>query len=82
MIHVTNTNNPIDFPQKQDDLIDIAKSNYIEQQLFQVAPLPIDDKHFPFGFDIQIRSPGRKTKWLRITPAQMKKIENVLRGAV
>ena len=60
----------------------IAESNYIEQQLFQVAPLPLDDKSFPYGFDIQIRSEGRKTNWLRITPEQMKKIEDVLRGAI
>lgn len=61
--------------------MDIAQSNYIEQQMFQVAPLPLDEKHFPHGFDIQVRSPGRKTNWLRVTPAQMKKIEDVLRGA-
>jgi len=57
----------------------IAESNYIEQQLFQVAPLPLTDEHFPYGFDIQVRSPGRKTNWLRITPAQLKKIERALR---
>ena len=62
--------------------MNIAESNYIEQQLFQVAPLPIDEQHFPYGFDLQIRSPGRKTNWLRVTPEQMKKIEDVLRGAV
>jgi hypothetical protein len=61
----------------------IAESNYIEQQLFQVAPLPIDEQHFPYGFDMQLRSEGgRKTNWLRITPAQFKKIEDILRGAV
>jgi hypothetical protein len=59
----------------------IAESNYIEQQLFQVAPLSLTDEHFPYGFDIQVRSPGRKTNWLRITPAQFKKIEDILRGA-
>ncbi len=60
----------------------LNESNYIEQQLFQVAPLPLDKSNFPYGFDIQVRSPGRKTNWLRITPAQFKKIEDVLRGAV
>jgi len=50
--------------------------------MFQVAPLPIDETNFPYGFDIQVRSPGRKTNWLRITPAQFKKIEDIIRGAV
>ncbi len=60
--------------------MNIADSNYIEQQLFQVAPLPLTDESFPYGFDIQIRTPGRATNWLKITPEQLKKIEAVLRG--
>lgn len=62
--------------------MNIAESNYIEQQMFQVAPLPIDADHYPYGFDIQIRSEGRKTNYLKITPEQFRKIEDVLRGAV
>ena len=58
----------------------LAEINYVEQQLFQVAPLTLTDEHFPYGFDIQIRSEGRKTNFLKITPEQMKKIENVLLG--
>ena len=54
--------------------------SYIDQQLFQVAPLPLTEEHYPYGFDMQIRSSGRQTNWLRITPAQMQKIEEVLRG--
>lgn len=54
---------------------------YIEQQMFQVAPLPLDTQHYPHGFDLQVRSfDGRKTNFLRITPEQMKKIEEVLLG--
>jgi hypothetical protein len=61
----------------------LVESNYIEQQMFQVAPLPIDADHYPYGFDIQIRSAGgRKTNYLKITPEQFKKIEDVLRGAL
>lgn len=60
----------------------IVQRNYIEQQMFQVAPLPLTDEHFPYGFDIQIRSEGRKTNFLKITPEQFRKIEDVLRGAV
>lgn len=58
--------------------MDIAKSNYIEQQLFQLAPLPLTDEHFPHGFDIQILTLGRKTNFLRINADQMKRIEEVL----
>lgn len=70
---------------KLDAGLDVDKytpNNYMEAQLFQVAPLPLEDENYPYGFDMQIRSPGRKTNWLRITPEQMKKIEDVLRGAV
>jgi hypothetical protein len=62
-------------------LEDIVKRNYIEQQLFQVAPLPLTDKNFPYGFDIQICSEGRKTNFIKITPEQFRKIEEILRGA-
>lgn len=51
-----------------------------DAQLFKVAPLPLEEKNFPYGFDIQIRSEGRKTNWIRISAEQMKKIEHVLRG--
>ena len=56
----------------------LAEINYIEQQLFQVASLPLTEDNFPYGFDIQIKSEGKKTNYLRITPEQMKKIEDVL----
>ena len=58
----------------------LAKQNYMEQQLFQVAPLPLTEENFPYGFDIKICSTSmgsdRATNYLRITPEQMKKIEN------
>ena len=57
-----------------------SESNYIEQQLFQVAPLPPTEENFPYGFAIQLRTEGRSTNYLRITAEQFKKIENVLRG--
>ena len=59
-----------------------AEQNYIEQQLFQVAPLPLTAENFPFGFDLKIVSNvGKPTNFLKITPEQMKKIEQVLRGS-
>ncbi len=63
--------------------MDMVKQNYIEQQLFKVAPLPLTEENFPYGFDIQICTcKGRATNYLRITPQQMAKIEAVLRGTV
>lgn len=62
--------------------MDMVKQNYIEQQLFKVAPLPLTEENFPYGFDIQICSKGKATNYLRITPQQMAKIEAVLRGTV
>ena len=61
-----------------------VQQRYIEQQLFQVAPLPLTEENFPYGFDIKICSTSmgsdRATNYLRITHEQMKKIEAVLRG--
>ena len=67
--------------------MELSEINYMEQQLFQVAPLPLyEPQHYPFGFDVQIKCPsagGRaasQTNWLKITPEQMQKIERVLLG--
>lgn len=67
----------------------LAEINYMEQQLFQVAPLPLyEAEHYPYGFDMQIRCPGgngrgaSQTNWLKITPEQLKKIEQVLLGVI
>jgi len=62
--------------------MDIATINYLEQQFFQVAPLPLNEDHFPRGFDLQIRGEGRKTNYLKITPEQLRKIEQVLLGVI
>lgn len=56
----------------------LSEQNYLEQQLFQVASVPLTEDNFPYGFDIQIRSDGRKTNFLRINAEQMKKIEQIL----
>ena len=62
----------------------LATRNYLEKQLFQVAPLPITEENFPYGFDIKISTTSngcdRATNYIRITPEQMKKIEDVLLG--
>ena len=63
--------------------------NYMEQQLFQVAPLPLyEPQHDPYGVDVQIRCPGgggraaAQTNWLKISSVQMQKIERILLGDV
>ena len=67
----------------------LAEINYLEQQLFKVAPLPLNEAtHYPYGLDLLIRCHGgngrgpAQTNWLKITPEQMKKIEEVLLGVV
>jgi hypothetical protein len=53
--------------------------NYLEAELFQLAPLPLDEENYPDGFTMQIRSgAGTSTKWLTISAAQQKLIEQVL----
>ena len=62
----------------------LATRNYLEKQLFQVAPLPITEENFPYGFDIKISTTSngsdKATNYIRITLEQMKKIEDVLLG--
>ena len=62
--------------------MELSEYNYLEQQLFQVAPLPLYDAgaSYPDGFYIQIHSTFGKTNFLRITPEQLQKIERVLLG--
>ena len=61
-------------------MISFTANQYIEKQLLQVAPLPLAEDNYPYGFDIQIKSNGaRRTNHLRITVEQMKQIEYVLR---
>ena len=64
--------------------MELSEINYMEQQLFQVAPLPLYDAgaSYPDGFDIQIHSTFGKTNFLRITPEQLQKIERVLLGVI
>ena len=55
--------------------------NYLEQQLFKVAPLPILE-----GNNGQVRlkliSPQGKTNWLNITPKQHAELEKILLSAL
>lgn len=57
----------------------------LDQQLFQLAPLPLTDKYFPYGFLIEITCAGgngrskKKSEPIKITAAQYQQIENILR---
>ena len=69
--------------------MELSEINYLEQQLFQVAPLPLyEPQHYPYGFDLQIKCasagdrPASQTNWLKITPEQLQKIERVLLGVI
>ena len=36
--------------------MELSEINYLEKQLFQVAPLPLyEAQHYPYGFDVQIK---------------------------
>jgi hypothetical protein len=62
-------------------MADIATINYLQKQLFTVAPLPLNEKqHYPYGIDVQFSSQHGKTNHLKISPAQMKQIEEILLG--
>ena len=62
-------------------MADIAAINYLEKQLFAVAPLPLNEKqHYPYGIDVQFGSQYGKTNHLKISPSQMKQIEEILLG--
>jgi hypothetical protein len=63
----------------------IIAKNYLEKELFALAPLPLEEKNFPRGFIMQIQNcsgsgGNSKTKWLNITAQQLKLIEQVLLG--
>lgn len=61
-------------------MTDLNTIRFIEAELFAVANVPLTEENYPHGFNIQIRGERGATKWLSITPAQLKKIEDVLLG--
>jgi len=61
-------------------MTDLNTIRFIESELFAVANVPLTDEHYPHGFNIQIRGERGATKWIAITPAQLKQIEDVLLG--
>jgi hypothetical protein len=56
--------------------------NFIDSQLFKVAPFPIDQESTPSHLNgqisIKIHSSRGSTVWLDISPDQFKKIEFIL----
>ena len=68
-------------PEAESSVIDPA-IRFIENELFRVAPLPLNEENFPYGFNMQITGDGRATKWLKVTPVQLRKIEDVMLGVL
>jgi len=58
--------------------------NFIDSQLFKVAPFPITEEstaqHLNGQFSIKIHSARGSTVWLDINPSQFKKLELILSG--
>jgi hypothetical protein len=56
--------------------------NFIDSQLFKVAPFPINQEstasHLNGQFSIKIHSARGSTVWLDISPSQLKRIELIL----
>jgi len=73
--HISNTNNPVDFPKVKAYT---PKQHYIDQQMFQVAPLTLKEANYADGFDMKIHSVFGETNWLRISAAQLRQIEQIL----
>lgn len=57
-----------------------STERFIANELSHVAPLPLQDNHYPYGFKMQLRSEHGTTKHIQLTPAQLKKIELILLG--
>jgi len=56
-------------------MTDIAKKNYIEDQLYKAAPIPLECCK---SRKIQLRTEFGHSNWLDLTPEQWRKIETVL----
>lgn len=60
--------------------------NYVQKfiagEIYMIAPLPLKSDNYPFGFKIQLSSEHGKTKHMNVSPEQLKKIEQILLGAV
>jgi len=58
--------------------------NFIDSQLFKVAPFPINQEntasHLNGQISIKIHSARGSTVWLDISPSQFKKLELILSG--
>lgn len=55
---------------------------YIANEMLVVAPLPLDEDSFELNGQIKLKlhSERGQSKWLNITPAQFRLIEQVLLG--
>ena len=51
---------------------------FIAGEIYHVAPLPLQESNYPYGFTMKIRSTHGETKNIQLTPEQVKKIELIL----
>ena len=62
--------------------MDTNTLSFITDELDNIAPLPLTDENYPYGFSMQLirdwRTSGQRTHWIKITPAQLSKIERIL----
>ena len=66
----------------QKEKEDKGRALDLKRKVFRIAPLPLVEANYPDGFDLQISSTFGKTNFIRITPEQLSKIEDVLLGVV
>lgn len=55
-------------------------SEYFANEFMNLAPVPLQEENYPYGFDMKIKSERGETRWLKLTAEQTKMIERVLLG--
>lgn len=55
-------------------------TEYIANEFMHLAPVPLQEENYPYGFDMKIKSERGDTRWLKLTAAQVKLIERVMLG--
>lgn len=53
---------------------------FVAGEFYHMAPLPVNEQNYPYGFTIKLRSTHGETKNIAVSPAQLKKIEQILLG--
>jgi hypothetical protein len=56
----------------------MASAEYIVDEFIHLAPVPLQEENYPYGFDMKIKSDRGETRWLKLTAAQVRLIEQVM----